>query len=71
MEVPYKTIQAGKGSDPPPTTWAMRKCFEHHFIRGFPYRQSTPRPDLISSADIAAAAVTAFLDHIITEAVCN
>ena len=33
-----------------------------------------PRPDLIGSADIAAdaltAAVTAFLDHIITEAVC-
>ena len=28
-----------------------------------------PRPDLIGSADIAAAAVTAFLDHIITEAV--
>ena len=33
------------------------------------------QPDLIGSADIAAAAlaaaVTAFLDHIITEAVCN
>ena len=34
-----------------------------------------PRPDVIGSADIAAAAltaaVTAFLDHIITEAVCG
>ena len=34
-----------------------------------------PRPDLIDSADIAAAvltaALTAFLDHIITEAVCG
>ena len=31
-----------------------------------------PRPDLIGSADVAlTAAVTAFLDHIITEAVCN
>ena len=34
-----------------------------------------PRPDLIGLADIAAAAltaaVTAFLDHIITEAVCG
>ena len=33
------------------------------------------QPDLIGSADIAAAAltaaVTAFLDHIISEAVCN
>ena len=43
-------------------------------------QQSNPlhialRPDLIGSADIAAdaltAAVTAFLDHIISEAVCN
>ena len=34
-----------------------------------------PRPDLIGSADVTAAAltaaVTAFLDHIITEAVCG
>ena len=32
-----------------------------------------PRPDLIGSADIAAAALTAFLilDHIISGAVCN
>ena len=29
------------------------------------------QPDLIGSADIAAAAVTAFLDHILSEAVCN
>ena len=29
------------------------------------------QPDLIGSDDIAAAAVTAFLDHIISEAVCN
>ena len=30
-----------------------------------------PRPDLIGSANVAVATVTAFLDHIITEAVCG